>query len=104
MREQDIRAARALADTATIGILQERAIHRADLLTEQLQGALIKHVTIEQAKGVLAQVGKVDMDQAFQALRSYGRHRSTRLSDVARQLVNGEIRPQSILTDHISRG
>ncbi|MFE3756110.1 GAF domain-containing protein [Nocardia tengchongensis] len=104
MREQDIRAARALADTATIGILQERAIHRADLLTEQLQGALIKRVTIEQAKGVLAQAGKVDMDQAFQALRSCGRHRSTRLSDVARQLVNGVIRPQSILTDHISRG
>ncbi|MCU1641323.1 MAG: transcriptional regulator [Nocardia sp.] len=100
MHEQDVRVAQALADTATIGILQERAIHRSEILTEQLQGALVNRVTIEQAKGVLAQAGNLDMDQAFQALRSYGRRRSTRLTEVARQLTTGEIRPTTVLNDH----
>ncbi|MRH90695.1 GAF domain-containing protein [Nocardia sp. SYP-A9097] len=99
MPARDVRAARALADTATIGILQERAIHRSEVLTEQLQGALINRVIIEQAKGVLAQAGNVDMDHAFQALRSYGRRRSTRLSEVARQLTTGEIHPDTVLSD-----
>ncbi|MFI5778957.1 GAF and ANTAR domain-containing protein [Nocardia sp. NPDC051570] len=97
--EQDLRAARALADTATIGILQERAIHRGEVLTEQLQVALINRVAIEQAKGILAQAGNLDMDQAFQALRSYGRRRSTRLSDIAHQLASGVIGPDTVLTD-----
>ncbi|MFI1919837.1 GAF and ANTAR domain-containing protein [Nocardia sp. NPDC020380] len=99
MSKQDIQAARALADIATIGILQERAIRRSEVLTEQLQHALINRVTIEQAKGILAQAGNLDMDQAFQALRSYGRRRSTRLSEVAYQLTSGAIWPDTILSE-----
>lgn len=99
MPEQDLRTAQALADTATIGILQERAIHRGEVLTEQLQVALTNRITIEQAKGVLAQAGNLDMDQAFQALRTYGRRRSTRLSDIARQLVTGATTARTVLDD-----
>ncbi|MFB8280346.1 GAF domain-containing protein [Nocardia colli] len=98
MPEQDVRVARALADTATIGILQERAIRRGEVLTEQLQAALNARIVIEQAKGVLAQAGNLDMDQAFQALRVYGRGRSARLSDVAHELVTGAIHPRAILS------
>lgn len=96
---RDLRTAQALADTATIGILQERAIHRGEVLTEQLQAALTNRIAIEQAKGVLAYAGGVDMDQAFQALRGYGRRRSIRLSDIATQLVTGAVTPDAVLAD-----
>jgi transcriptional regulator with GAF, ATPase, and Fis domain len=91
LSEQDLAVVRALADTATIGILQERAIHRGEVLTEQLQTALNSRITIEQAKGVLAHAGNLEMDQAFEALRSYGRARSTRLSEIAASLVTGRL-------------
>ena len=71
--EADLRLGQALADVATIGILQERAIRRGEVLTEQLQNALNTRVVIEQAKGVLAQLGNVPMDVAFERLRRYAR-------------------------------
>ena len=53
--DADLALGQALADVATIGILQERAIRRGEVLNEQLQTALNSRVIIEQAKGVLAQ-------------------------------------------------
>ncbi|HET9139176.1 GAF and ANTAR domain-containing protein [Actinophytocola sp.] len=96
--DRDLLVARALADTATIGILQERAVHRGEVLTEQLETALHSRVIIEQAKGVLAQAGAVDMDQAFQALRRYARGRRLRLSDTAHRIVAGTLHPDELLT------
>jgi transcriptional regulator with GAF, ATPase, and Fis domain len=104
MAEQDLRVARALADTATIGILQERAIRRGEVLTEQLQTALNTRIAIEQAKGVLAYAGGLEMDQAFQALRSYARSHNTRLSDTAHRLATGELLPAEILAGSASAG
>lgn len=102
MLEQDKRAARALADAATIGILQQRSIERSEVLTEQLQLALTNRVLIEQAKGILAQAGNLDMDQAFETLSAYGRRRSTRLAETARRLADGVIDPEVILTEQSS--
>lgn len=91
LSEADTRVAQALADTATIGILSERAIRHSELLTEQLQTALNNRITIEQAKGVLAHAGGIEMGEAFTALRAYGRANSTRLHEVALRLVEGTL-------------
>lgn len=85
--EADLVLGQALADVATIGILSERAIRRSEVLTQQLQTALNSRVIIEQAKGVLAHHGNLTMDAAFDRLRRYARTHHTRLSEVARQVV-----------------
>jgi len=89
--DADLAVGQALADVATIGILQERAIRRGEVVTEQLQAALNSRVIIEQAKGVLAQHGNLTMDAAFDRLRRYARTYNMRLSEVARQVVETDL-------------
>jgi transcriptional regulator with GAF, ATPase, and Fis domain len=83
----DLRLGQALADVATIGLLHERNVRRSETVSEQLQSALNSRVTIEQAKGKLAERLSVDMDQAFDMLRGYARNSNQRLTDVARNFV-----------------
>jgi GAF domain-containing protein len=84
-----LRIGQALSDVATIGLLQQRAIHRRDVLTEQLQTALSSRVLIEQAKGVLAERLHLHLDDAFTLLRSSARSHNRRLSDLAQAIVDG---------------
>jgi GAF domain-containing protein len=88
--ELDLTLGQALADVATIGILQERAIRRSEVLNEQLQSALNNRVIIEQAKGVLAQYGGLTPADAFEGLRRFARTRNLKISDVARRIVEKE--------------
>jgi GAF domain-containing protein len=83
LEPEDVTVVQALADVATIGLLQERAIHSAEILTEQLQGALNSRVVIEQAKGAVARTHGVDVDQAFTLLRTYARNHHRKLVEVA---------------------
>jgi transcriptional regulator with GAF, ATPase, and Fis domain len=87
--EDTIRLAQALADVATIGLLQARAIRQRDTLAEQLQTALNSRVVIEQAKGVIAERHHVDVDQSFILLRGTARTNNRRLSELARAVVDG---------------
>ena len=82
--------AQALADVATIGILQQRSAHRSSLLAEQLQHALNSRIMVEQAKGVLAERHAVSMDVAFDALRRHARNNNLKLVEVARSVVRGD--------------
>jgi GAF domain-containing protein len=84
-----LRIGQALADVATVGLLQQRAIHRRDVLTEQLQTALNSRVLIEQAKGIVAERLQIDVHEAFILLRSSARDHNRRLSDLARAIVDG---------------
>lgn len=85
--EQDIVAAQAFADVATIGILHERSLRESAILAEQLQSALNSRVIIEQAKGVVSHVRGVPIDQAFDLIREYARSHSIGLSALAAQIV-----------------
>ena len=92
----DLTAAQALADVATIGILQHRAAEEARLLAEQLQYALNSRVTIEQAKGVLSERSGIDAEAAFTALRQYARNHNQRLVDVAAGVVNRTLPSEAV--------
>jgi GAF domain-containing protein len=96
--DADLALGQALADVATIGILQERAVRRGEVLAEQLQAALNSRVIIEQAKGVLAQHGDLSMDVAFDRLRSYARSHNLRLTEVARKIVEGNLAADVLAT------
>ncbi|HAM26959.1 MAG TPA: transcriptional regulator [Microbacteriaceae bacterium] len=85
---EDAAIGQALADVATIGILQERAVRENAIVNEQLQSALNSRVLIEQAKGVIAQSSNVDMNEAFNRLRSYARAHQETLHATAENVIN----------------
>lgn len=95
----DLELAQALADVATITILCRRELQRAELLANQLQSALNSRVVIEQAKGIVAERGGLDMEGAFDVLRGYARKNRIRLAVVARDLVDGRIRPEQLVAE-----
>lgn len=87
LEADDVRIIQALADVATIGLLQERVIRDQKVVTEQLQGALNSRITIEQAKGALARTHGITVDAAFKVMRDYARRNHHHLSDVAQAVV-----------------
>lgn len=61
-------------------------------LSEQLQRALDSRIVIEQAKGVLSERYNLDVDEAFQLLRSYCRANNLKLADAAVALTGKKSR------------
>jgi GAF domain-containing protein len=97
MSADDLALAQALADVATIGILQERALREREIVNEQLQSALNNRIVIEQVKGVLAERGGLSIDEAYSVFREYCRFHRTTSSEAARQLLNGTLDPSTVL-------
>lgn len=89
--ESAVHLAQALADVASIAILQDQIVRKSDVRADQLQHALDSRVAIEQAKGMLAERSGIDMDQAFTSLRTYARSERLHLTAVATQLVEGTL-------------
>jgi hypothetical protein len=81
----------ALADAATISILQQRSLHEHQALTEQLQTALNTRVVLEQAKGMVAEQGKIEVEAAFVLLRDHARAHNVALAEVARSVLEGRL-------------
>lgn len=94
----DARVIQALADVATIALLQERAIRRGEVLTEQLQGALNNRIAVEQAKGAIAQIHGCTIDEAFVLLRHFARTADRSLSEVAHDVTTDPGRVAGLLT------
>lgn len=92
----DIAAAQALADIATIALVQHQMISDAQALNNQLSAALNSRVVIEQAKGKIAQACDTDMDQAFRRLRNHARTHNLKLSDFSEAIARGAIDPLSL--------
>jgi len=88
--------AQALADVATIGILQERVIQEGHVVEAQLHRALDSRILIEQAKGVIANELSLSMDEAFALLRKYARDRNLTIRSVSEHISNREITVQHI--------
>jgi hypothetical protein len=89
--QTDVVAAQAFADVATIGILQRRAAAEAKAVNDHLTHALNSRIVIEQAKGMVAERTGVDMEWSFNRLRRHARNHNLRLTDVARDIVDGNI-------------
>jgi hypothetical protein len=73
-RASDIR--QALADIATIGLLQERNVRRSEIAAAQ------------QAKGKLAERLGLNVDDAFRLLRVHARNTNQRPTGTARYVVD----------------
>ena len=82
-----VRMVQALADLATIAIIQEQAMARAGVLNEQLQAALNSRIVIEQAKGAVAQTFGISVEEAFELLRSMARSRRVLLTELAQSVL-----------------
>jgi GAF domain-containing protein len=92
MAPADAATAQALADVATLAVVQHRAVVAAQLVNDQLQQALDSRVAIEQAKGVVAEGSGVNMEQAFASLRNHARRNNLRLVDVATGVIDGQLK------------
>ena len=96
----DLRLAQAFADVASVALIQGRASEDQNIVNQQLQHALSSRIVLEQAKGILAQSGDLDMKQAFAYLLRYSRDHNRRLSEVADALVDRDL-PVTRILEHV---
>ncbi|MDX6220991.1 MAG: hypothetical protein QOD91_45 [Frankiales bacterium] len=100
LSEEDLTLAQALADVASVALVQDRAVNDRAAVVEQLQLALNSRVVLEQAKGVVAHIGDLDPGQAFAALRRYARNHNQRLTAVAQAVVS-RVLPVQLVLDQV---
>lgn len=104
LNEDDLALGQALAHVASIALVADRATNDQALVNEQLQSALTSRVQLEQAKGLLSQLGGLEMEQAFSALRRYARDHNHRLSELAGRVVTRQVSPHEVLEHARSKG
>jgi len=98
LNADDVAVAQALADVATIAIIQYQASIGAAELIAQLNEALNSRIIIEQAKGKVSESSGLDMATSFQRLRHHARNHNVRLTDLARSVADGTLSSTSLDT------
>lgn len=93
----DLSLGQALADVASVALVQEKVTSDQQSVNEQLQTALNSRIVLEQAKGVLAQRGSLQMEEAFAVLRRYARNNNVRLTAVAEAVVARRLPAEQLL-------
>jgi AmiR/NasT family two-component response regulator len=96
MHEEDVVLGQALADVATIAILQHRAVLERQLVNSQLSEALHSRIVIEQAKGVLAERTGLNMEASFSIMRAHARSHNLKLVDVAGGIIDGTVSAEQL--------
>jgi GAF domain-containing protein len=93
LQAADVATAQMLADVAVSYILAVRLHEQSSRLATQLQQALDTRVVIEQAKGILAERHGEALPAAFERLRRQARSSNRTVRDVARDVIEGGLRP-----------
>jgi GAF domain-containing protein len=96
LNQTDVALAQALADVASIAIVQDGANRLATTRELQLQHALDSRVIIEQAKGMIAEHESIAMDAAFALIRKFARVNNLPLTETAGNLVAGLLTVDSL--------
>lgn len=99
LNDDDLNLAQALAHVASVALVAGNAMTDREQLNQQLQVALDSRVFIEQAKGAIAQLANVSMDEAFVLLRQYARDRNYKLTVVARGVAT-----RTLPVQHVAAG
>jgi transcriptional regulator with GAF, ATPase, and Fis domain len=92
----DVGLAQALADVATIAIIQDQVTRDSAIREGHLQNALTSRIPIEQAKGMVAKGAHVNMDDAFARVRAHARDNNRSLTSVAEALVSGALAVEAL--------
>jgi GAF domain-containing protein len=94
---EDLVLAQALADVASVALVQYDASVTPPSVTVRLQAALNARIKVEQAKGVLAYTGDMGTHEAFDVLRAYAGDHDQPLSTVAGWVVHGDLPARTVL-------
>ncbi|MGS0688046.1 GAF and ANTAR domain-containing protein [Nakamurella sp. GG22] len=85
--ETDLALAQGLAHVASIAIVQSTSRADRDEVLPALHAAITSRAVVETAKGVLAHVHGLTMQEAFAALRDTARNQDRLLADIAREVI-----------------
>ncbi|WIB33091.1 GAF and ANTAR domain-containing protein [Curtobacterium sp. MCSS17_005] len=85
--DRDVALIQMLADAASAALVRQRDQGRLQTLDEQVHDALDARVTLEQAKGALAHRQSIEVDEAFQLLRTGARATGRGLRELADDVI-----------------
>ncbi|MET0147127.1 MAG: GAF and ANTAR domain-containing protein [Ilumatobacteraceae bacterium] len=91
LSDADVALAQALADVASITMVQEQAARQVATQHAHLRRTLNGRIAIEQAKGMIAESAGLGMDAAFARLRHHAEARHEGPTAIAEALVSGAI-------------